>query len=59
MPACLTIRIALAALVLAAFPAHAADYAPLTCASASSASEKTICGHYGLGQQEARNGYFA
>jgi uncharacterized protein len=27
---------------------------PLNCAAASSASEKTICGDYGLGQQEAR-----
>lgn len=40
--------------ILSAEPGRAADYAPLNCASASSASEKAICGNYGLGQLEAR-----
>ncbi len=34
--------------------AHAGDYAPLDCAKASSAAEKTICKSYALGQAEAR-----
>ena len=34
--------------------ARAADYAPLNCAAAASATEKAICGNYGLGQLEAR-----
>ncbi|WP_424631836.1 lysozyme inhibitor LprI family protein [Bradyrhizobium sp. SYSU BS000235] len=34
--------------------AEAADYAPLDCAKASSAAERTICSDYRLGQQEAR-----
>lgn len=50
----LTIAAACAAFTLAAWPAQAADYAPLDCARASNATEKTICGNYGLGQQEAR-----
>jgi hypothetical protein len=50
----LTTVLALAALTLSLAPAHAADYAPLNCAAASNAAEKTICGHYSLGQQEAR-----
>ena len=41
-------------LVLAAAPSHAADYAPLNCAAAKLPSERAICGHYGLGQLEAR-----
>ena len=41
-------------ILLAAVPARAADYVPLNCAAAASASEKTICGNYGLGQLEAR-----
>jgi uncharacterized protein len=52
-PLRLATAIAIATLALIA-PTHAADYAPLNCAAASSASEKTICGNYGLGQQEAR-----
>lgn len=35
-------------------PAAAADYAPLHCAKAATAAEKTICASYGLGQAEAR-----
>jgi uncharacterized protein len=54
MPIRLTIVVAFAALTLAALPAQAADYAPLNCAAASNATEKTICGSYSLGQQEAR-----
>jgi uncharacterized protein len=50
----LVTAIAFAALTFAAAPARADDYAPLNCASASSAGEKTICGNYGLGQLEAR-----
>ena len=37
-----------------ALPAAAADYAPLDCAKASTATEKAICASYGLGQAEAR-----
>jgi uncharacterized protein len=33
---------------------EAADYAPINCAKAASPTEKTICGNYALGQQEAR-----
>lgn len=43
-----------AAMTLAAAPARAADYAPLNCAAARSASEKAICANYSLGQSEAR-----
>lgn len=39
-----------AALVLATASANAVDYAPLNCAAASTASEKTIYCNYGLGQ---------
>ncbi len=35
-------------------PASAADYAPMNCARAFSASEKAVCSDYGLGQLEAR-----
>ena len=45
---------ACAAIALAALPARAADYAPLNCAAARSASEKAICTNYALGQSEAR-----
>lgn len=31
-----------------------ADYAPINCAKAASAAERTICGNYALGQAEAR-----
>jgi len=34
--------------------AFAADYAPLDCARAKTAAEKTVCGNYALGQAEAR-----
>lgn len=45
---------ALASHLWLAGPARAADYAPLNCAKAASASEKAICSNYGLGQDEAR-----
>lgn len=45
---------AMAATLLPAAPASAADYAPLNCAAAKSATERAICGNYGLGQMEAR-----
>ena len=44
----------IAALTIAPGVAQAADYAPLNCAKAKSAAEKTICGNYALGQLEAR-----
>jgi len=34
--------------------AHAADYAPINCAKAASAAERTVCRNYALGQAEAR-----
>jgi uncharacterized protein len=34
--------------------ALAADYAPINCAKAASAAERTICRSYALGQAEAR-----
>jgi uncharacterized protein len=40
--------------VLASYPAAAADYSPLNCAKAATATEKTICSNYSLGQAEAR-----
>ena len=43
-----------AALLLAPGAAGAADYAPMNCAKAKSAAEKTVCKDYGLGQLEAR-----
>lgn len=49
MPAALA-----AAAVLVPGLAHAADYAPMSCAKAESAAEKTVCGNYALGQLEAR-----
>lgn len=51
----ISLALAVAAWVaLNAGPAGAADYAPLDCSAASSAAEKTVCSHYGLGQFEAR-----
>jgi uncharacterized protein len=46
--------ITFAATILCPLPAGAADYAPLNCGAARSASEKAICANYGLGQSEAR-----
>jgi uncharacterized protein len=43
-----------AAMLLAPGGAGAADYAPMNCAEAKSAAEKTVCKDYGLGQLEAR-----
>jgi uncharacterized protein len=40
--------------MVVAWPATAADYAPLDCTKARSVTEKTICGNYALGQAEAR-----
>ncbi len=37
-----------------AWPAIAADYAPLDCTKAKSAAEVTVCKTYALGQAEAR-----
>ena len=39
---------------MCAAPAAADQYAPLNCKHAASASERTICGNYMLGQKEAR-----
>ena len=50
---CLFAALAAAAL-LAPGAAVAGDYAPMSCAKAKSAAEKTICKDYGLGQLEAR-----
>ena len=44
----------LAAILFAPVPASAGDYAPMNCAKAKSAAEKTVCGNYALGQLEAR-----
>jgi uncharacterized protein len=41
-------------LTLAPRPGHAASYAPLDCAKASTAAETTVCKAYALGQDEAR-----
>jgi uncharacterized protein len=43
-----------AALILAPVTADAAEYAPLNCAKAKSAAEKSICKDYALGRLEAR-----
>jgi uncharacterized protein len=43
-----------AALILAPVAAGAGEYTPLDCAKAKSATEKTICKDYGLGQLEGR-----
>lgn len=50
---CLTI---VASAIFGSFvgPARAADYAPIDCAAARSASERAVCSNYGLGQLEAR-----
>lgn len=40
--------------VIGVSPGRAADYAPLNCAAARSASETAVCSNYGLGQLEAR-----
>lgn len=39
---------------VSAATAAASEYAPLNCKHAASSSERTICGNYMLGQQEAR-----
>lgn len=44
----------IAAALLAPCAASATEYAPLNCAKASSAAERTICNSYALGQAEAR-----
>jgi uncharacterized protein len=44
----------LSALSLAPDNVHAAPYAPLDCAKASTAAETAICKTYALGQDEAR-----
>jgi uncharacterized protein len=56
MPALRMLRVVtlLATSMLGAWPATAADYAPLDCTKARSATERTICGNYALGQAEAR-----
>ncbi len=41
-------------LCLAPRPGHAASYAPLDCAKASTAAETAVCKTYALGQDEAR-----
>lgn len=43
-----------AASLIAPGAAMAADYAPIDCAKAKSASERTICKSYDLGQADAR-----
>jgi uncharacterized protein len=50
----LTVILLLALSMVVAWPATAADYAPLDCTKAVSVTEKTICGNYALGQAEAR-----
>ena len=45
---------AMAAFLLSPGAARAGDYAPLDCGRAKSPAEKTICGSYALGQDEAR-----
>ena len=44
----------LVAMLFAPISASAGDYAPMNCAKAKSAAEKTVCGNYALGQLEAR-----
>ena len=46
-------RLALLIILTSSAPAMAADYVPLDCAKASTATEKAICSSYGLGQAEA------
>jgi uncharacterized protein len=45
---------AMAAFLLSSGVARAGEYAPLDCGRAKSPAEKTICGSYALGQDEAR-----
>jgi len=40
--------------IFAASAAAAGDYAPLNCSRATTATERTICTNYNLGQSEAR-----
>lgn len=47
-------HLALLIALTSATPAIAANYAPLDCAKAATASEKTICASYSMGQAEAR-----
>jgi uncharacterized protein len=42
------------AITFAPHVGRAAPYAPLDCKKAATPAEKTICGNYGLGQDEAR-----
>lgn len=44
----------LAAVMTIATAASAADYAPIDCAKATTPADRTICGNYALGQDEAR-----
>jgi uncharacterized protein len=54
MRAVFAASIIVAAGFVCAAPASASQYAPLNCEKAASPSERTICGNYMLGQQEAR-----
>jgi uncharacterized protein len=47
-------QFALLIVLTSALPAAAADYAPLDCAKAATATEQAICSSYSLGQAEAR-----
>lgn len=47
-------QLALLTVLISALPAAAADYSPLDCAKAATATDKTICSVFGLGQAEAR-----
>jgi uncharacterized protein len=47
-------QLAVLMVLASAFPAAAGDYSPLNCAKATTATEKTICSSYSLGQAEAR-----
>jgi uncharacterized protein len=42
------------AVIVAPDLARAGQYAPIDCGTATSAAERTICGSYALGQDEAR-----
>jgi uncharacterized protein len=54
MRAIFAASVIVAAGFMCAAPATASQYAPLNCKRAASASERTICSNYMLGQQEAR-----
>jgi uncharacterized protein len=54
MRAIFAASVIVAAAFACAAPAAASQYAPLNCKHATSASERTICSNYMLGQQEAR-----